>query len=86
VQSLPKGGAQALLAPLGQTNLMARAFDLYAQGERNADRSQGGLGIGLARVKNLIELHGGKVAAHSDGIGIGRGSDFTVTLPLSAVN
>ena len=64
--------------------LMARAFDLHAQGERNADRSQGGLGIGLALVKNLIELHGGKVAAHSDGIG--RGSDFTVTLPLAAVN
>jgi CheY-like chemotaxis protein/anti-sigma regulatory factor (Ser/Thr protein kinase) len=59
--------------------LVARAFDLFAQGARNSDRSQGGLGIGLALVKNLAELHGGKVAARSEGLG--QGSSFTVTLP-----
>ncbi len=60
--------------------LVERAFELFAQGERNTDRAQGGLGIGLALVKNLVELHDGQVAARSEGIG--KGSDFTVTLPL----
>jgi PAS domain S-box-containing protein len=59
--------------------LVARAFELFSQGERSADRSQGGLGIGLALVKSLVELHGGTVAAAS--AGPGRGSRFTVTLP-----
>jgi len=60
-------------------DLAARAFDLFSQAERSADRSQGGLGIGLALVKSLVELHDGGVTAHSDGPG--RGSRFTVTLP-----
>jgi len=64
------------------SELVARAFELFAQGERNADRSQGGLGIGLALVKNLVELHGGKVAARSEGPGLG--SSFTITLPVAA--
>jgi PAS domain S-box-containing protein len=55
------------------------AFNLFSQAERTPDRSQGGLGIGLALVKSLVELHGGTVAAHSDGIGAG--SRFTVCLP-----
>ncbi|WP_296952873.1 PAS domain S-box protein [uncultured Massilia sp.] len=59
--------------------LVARAFDLFSQGERSADRSQGGLGIGLALVKSLVELHGGTVRGDSEGPG--RGSRFTVTLP-----
>ena len=62
--------------------LAARAFDLFSQAERSADRSQGGLGIGLALVKSLVELHDGTVAAHSDGPG--RGSRFTVVLPRLA--
>jgi CheY-like chemotaxis protein len=57
----------------------AAAFELFTQAERTPDRSQGGLGIGLALVKSLVELHGGLVAAHSDGIGMG--SRFTVCLP-----
>jgi signal transduction histidine kinase/ActR/RegA family two-component response regulator len=61
--------------------LAGRAFILFAQGERSADRTQGGLGIGLALVKHLVELHGGSVAAHSDGLG--RGSAFAITLPLA---
>jgi nitrogen fixation/metabolism regulation signal transduction histidine kinase len=42
-----------------EAELVNRAFELFSQGQRNADRSQGGLGIGLALVKNLAELHGG---------------------------
>jgi PAS domain S-box-containing protein len=60
--------------------LLASAFDLFAQGERSSDRSQGGLGIGLALVKSLAELHEGSVRAESDGSG--QGSRFTVTLPV----
>ncbi|HEY1228849.1 MAG TPA: response regulator, partial [Ramlibacter sp.] len=52
---------------------------LFTQGERTPDRSQGGLGLGLALVKSLVELHGGRVSAES--AGPGQGSSFTVTLP-----
>ncbi|MFL6693340.1 MAG: ATP-binding protein, partial [Ramlibacter sp.] len=62
--------------------LVANCFDLFVQAERTSDRAQGGLGIGLALVKSLVELHGGSVRAHSDGPG--KGSRFTVTLPLDA--
>ncbi|WP_306397754.1 ATP-binding protein [Telluria beijingensis] len=61
--------------------LIASAFDLFAQGARGLDRSQGGLGIGLALVRSLLKLHGGTVEASSDGAG--RGSTFRVGLPLS---
>jgi CheY-like chemotaxis protein len=58
---------------------IGRVFEMFTQAERTPDRSQGGLGIGLALVKNLVELHNGTVAASSEGIG--QGSRFTVTLP-----
>ncbi|WP_123071756.1 hybrid sensor histidine kinase/response regulator [Massilia aurea] len=61
--------------------LLASAFDLFAQGARGLDRSQGGLGIGLALVRSLLKLHGGAVSASSDGPG--QGSTFHVSLPLS---
>jgi len=61
-------------------DLTERAFELFVQGERTADRQQGGLGIGLALVKSLVALHGGKVKAYSAGIGMG--SEFSVSLPL----
>ncbi len=65
---------------IGMTaDVLARAFDLFAQAEREADRAQGGLGIGLALVKSLVELHGGDVSAGSGGLG--QGSRFTVNLP-----
>jgi len=54
-------------------------FDLFTQAERTPDRSQGGLGIGLALVKSLINLHGGTVHARSPGLG--QGSEFEVCLP-----
>jgi len=59
--------------------LVARAFDLFAQAERTSDRASGGLGLGLALVKSLVELHGGSVSC--DSAGLGQGSRFTVTLP-----
>jgi signal transduction histidine kinase/ActR/RegA family two-component response regulator len=59
-------------------DLITHAFDLFAQAERSSDRSQGGLGLGLALVKNLVESHGGKVSAISEGLG--RGSTFSICL------
>lgn len=57
-------------------------FDLFIQAERTPDRSQGGLGLGLALVKSLVLLHDGRVDALSDGLG--EGSEFVVYLPLLA--
>ena len=59
--------------------LLPHVFDLFTQAERSPDRSQGGLGLGLALVKNLVELHGGRVEVAS--AGAGQGSCFTVRLP-----
>jgi PAS domain S-box-containing protein len=59
--------------------LAARAFDLFVQEERTSDRSSGGLGLGLALVKSLVNLHGGTVKCES--AGLGQGSRFTVCLP-----
>jgi PAS domain S-box-containing protein len=61
--------------------MLPRVFDLFMQADQSLDRSQGGLGIGLTIVKQLIELHGGEVAAHSEGVN--RGSEFSVILPLA---
>ena len=61
--------------------LLPRIFDLFTQAERSLDRSQGGLGIGLALVHRLMELHRGRVEAHST---LGQGSEFVVRLPVSA--
>jgi PAS domain S-box-containing protein len=63
-------------------DLVARAFDLFAQAERTPDRSSGGLGLGLALVKSLTEMHDGDV--HCESPGLGQGSTFTVRLPLQA--
>jgi signal transduction histidine kinase len=61
-------------------NVLPHVFELFTQAERTPDRAQGGLGLGLALVKNIIALHGGAVGARSEGLG--KGSVFTVTLPL----
>ncbi len=60
-------------------DLLPRIFDLFTQAERSLDRSQGGLGIGLALVQRLVELHGGKVAVVS---AMGQGTEFVVRLPM----
>jgi PAS domain S-box-containing protein len=62
-------------------DLLPHVFDLFQQGARTLDRSQGGLGIGLTLVRRLVELHGGKVVAES--AGPGQGAVFTVLLPVS---
>ena len=62
-------------------DMLPRVFEMFTQVDRRANRAQGGLGIGLALVKNLVEMHGGNVAVHSDGIG--QGCEFVVRLPLS---
>ena len=90
----PKGGRIALEAAHEDGDLVIRvedngvgitpetlasAFDLFTQ----ADRSQGGLGIGLSLVKGLVEMHGGTVSAKS--AGAGKGSIFTMRLPLAGI-
>ncbi|PCC73644.1 PAS domain S-box-containing protein [Nannocystis exedens] len=62
--------------------LVPRVFDLFAQGDRSLDRSQGGLGLGLTLVHRLVEMHGGSVGASSPGRG--QGSEFVVRLPVLA--
>jgi two-component system, chemotaxis family, CheB/CheR fusion protein len=63
---------------------LPHVFDFFAQGDQGLDRSQGGLGIGLALVKAVVELHNGSVEARS--AGKGRGSEFTLHLPLTNGN
>jgi signal transduction histidine kinase/CheY-like chemotaxis protein/PAS domain-containing protein len=61
--------------------LLPHVFDLFTQADRAPDRSQGGLGIGLALVKSIVRMHNGQVAARS--AGLQRGTQMTVTLPLA---
>ena len=62
--------------------MLPRVFDLFTQERQALDRSQGGLGLGLAIVRSLVEAHGGRVSAHSEGPD--RGSEFTVRIPAVA--
>jgi signal transduction histidine kinase len=67
------------LAP-GKTD---EIFEAFAQIDTSVERSRGGLGIGLTLVKRIVELHGGRIYAHSEGLG--HGSRFTVVLPLEPI-
>ena len=60
-------------------HLLEHVFDLFAQGERTLDRSEGGLGIGLTLARRIVGLHGGSISAASDGVG--KGAEFVVRLP-----
>lgn len=64
--------------------LLPHVFEPFVQAERKIDRSQGGLGLGLSIVRNIVQLHGGTVAAHSEGVG--KGSRFCLTLPRLSVD
>jgi signal transduction histidine kinase len=59
---------------------LPRIFELFSQADRSLERTQGGLGIGLTLVRQLVEMHGGRVEAHSEGAG--KGSEFVVQLPI----
>jgi len=63
-----------------ETELLPRVFEMFSQVKSSLDRAEGGLGIGLALVKGLVELHEGTVEARSEGLGLG--AEFVVTLPL----
>jgi PAS domain S-box-containing protein len=93
----PEGGAISVLAERDgkdvvvrvrdtgagmSAEVLARAFDLFAQGEPTLDRAHGGLGIGLTLVRRLVELHGGTVSATSEGAG--RGTEVSVRLPAAS--
>jgi PAS domain S-box-containing protein len=65
-----------------ERNLIDRIFDLFMQVDPNAGSALGGLGVGLALVRRIVELHGGTVQASSEGLG--KGAEFIVRLPLSA--
>jgi signal transduction histidine kinase/ActR/RegA family two-component response regulator len=66
-----------------EKEMLGRVFDLFTQVDSSRDRSRGGLGIGLTLVRQLVELHGGRVAVQSDGPG--HGSEFAVRLPAAAL-
>jgi PAS domain S-box-containing protein len=79
-----RGSAVATVTDSGigiKPSELPRIFDLFMQSDRTLDRARGGLGIGLALAKKLIELHGGTLTAHSRGVG--QGSTFTFTLPTT---
>jgi signal transduction histidine kinase len=61
--------------------LLPKIFELFTQVNHTLNRSQGGLGVGLALVRRLVELHDGTVSAHSEGPG--KGAEFTVRLPIA---
>jgi PAS domain S-box-containing protein len=60
--------------------LLPYLFDIFTQAERSLDRSQGGLGLGLTIVQKIVEMHGGRIEAKSEGLG--KGSEFIVRLPI----
>src|SRR5262249_34912424 len=61
-------------------DLVGNVFDLFTQADQSLDRSQGGLGIGLTVARNLVEMHGGRIEAKSDGPG--KGSEFVIRIPV----
>jgi CheY-like chemotaxis protein len=98
VKFTPKGGRVDVLLRRVDSNLqlsvsdtgkgiapefLAVVFEAFRQEDASSTRSRGGLGLGLAITRQLVELHGGRITAHSDGEG--RGATFVVTLPISAV-
>jgi signal transduction histidine kinase/GAF domain-containing protein/ActR/RegA family two-component response regulator len=63
-----------------EPHVLPKVFDPFVQAKRSIDRSEGGLGLGLTIARNLVDLNGGSITAHSDGVGCG--SEFAIRLPL----
>ncbi|MFO1418349.1 MAG: response regulator [Methylotetracoccus sp.] len=87
--SAERSGSEAVMRVRDQgigisAEQLPHVFDLFQQVRPSCDTSHGGLGIGLNLVRNLVELHGGRVTAHSAGLGLG--SEFCVYLPLAAAD
>jgi PAS domain S-box-containing protein len=81
------GGAQLSIRDTGvgiPADMLPHVFDMFTQVESSLSRARGGLGLGLALARKLVELHGGRIEAHSDGKG--KGSEFVVWLPTDAVS
>jgi CheY-like chemotaxis protein len=83
--SLEKMGNTAILRVVDDGrgidgSLMPKIFDLFVQSDQAIDRQEGGLGVGLTLVREIVRAHGGTVESHSDGQG--RGSEFVVRLPM----
>lgn len=81
-----QSGARLTVSDTGKgisPDMLTRIFDRFQQADSSATRSQGGLGLGLSIVKHIVTLHQGTITAHSDGNG--KGSTFTVMLPVQAV-
>jgi len=81
--SLDRGEAVVSVRDTGEgiaPDLLPRLFEPFTQGEQTIDRSRGGLGLGLALSKGLVDQHGGTITAVSEGLG--RGAEFTVRLPI----
>jgi CheY-like chemotaxis protein len=86
VVCLERDGEQALVRVTDNgvgiaENRIGTIFELFAQAENAIGRAQGGMGIGLALVRTLLELHGGTISAESDGVG--KGSEFVVRFPIA---
>jgi signal transduction histidine kinase len=86
---IERSGSEAVIAVRDQgvgiaPSVLSQIFELFSQGERAPNEAQGGLGIGLSLVKNLVEMHGGNVIGHSDGLGYG--SEFVIRLPCLVEN
>jgi PAS domain S-box-containing protein len=84
--SVAREGAQAVIRVKDEgmgiaAHLLPRVFDVFVQGENTQEQSRQGLGIGLAIVRRLVEMHGGSVTVHSEGPD--KGSTFTIRLPAS---
>jgi CheY-like chemotaxis protein/two-component sensor histidine kinase len=78
------GNARVIVRDTGigiAPEILPRVFELFTQAEPHGRHSMGGMGIGLALARQIVELHGGRITARSDGEG--NGSEFTVELPLA---
>jgi CheY-like chemotaxis protein len=82
--TLERQGAEAVIrvrdSGIGiAPEMLSRVFELFTQGDRPLDRAQGGLGVGLTVALRIVELHDGRIEAHSEGLG--KGAEFVVRMP-----